>query len=450
MRPLRSWRARSLTLLPAAAALLVLLAPGKGLAARAPGVSAQLLPAGLVTPREQPRVRAGVRSAASTTVRLRLLGSDGRTLGRSGPLALAAGRPRQAPLALTTEGERRLGVCRSARLTLVARTAAGRIARVRARTRLDPLRCGPLRWPPPALHDPQTIQLGTGYSDVRLQPGRDYVLRLPRERKLGGAFIEGGRNVVVIGGHISLPRGTTTDQQRRALYFKGQTGTVHVEGVLIDGSGGGEGDGIAISAPGAAVQIEDVRVVDLHGSQATTHADVVQPWGGVRELRIDRLTGSSGFQGLQVPVALGPIGSAFVRYADLRALPEPPGHGGGHMLWLTGPRTCDGYPVALEQVWIAARPGRALANSVWPGVGDGSPCAGAHEEGGIGWPHLPVRGIVRAGTPPGGDFVPRWSVGLGYRSPGYAPTAARSAVATALSAVSSRIVAAWAPAARTD
>ncbi len=409
MRPLRTATLLLLTalLLPAAAA------------AAQPALSVRLLPAGLETPREQPRLQARVGSRSAASVRLRLRGGDGRTLAHSVVLHLRAGSPRTVRLHPTAEGERRLGICRASRLTLVARTRGGRTARSSARTRLDPLRCGPLRWPPPTLTAPQTIRLGTGYSDVRLAPGRDYVLRLPAERKLGGAFVEGGRNVVVIGGHISLPPGTTTDQQRRALYFKGQTGTVHVEGVLIDGSGGGEGDGIALSAPQAAVQIENVRIVGLHGSQATTHADVVQPWGGVGELRIDRLTGSSGFQGLQLPVALGPIGAAFVRYADLRALPEPSGHGGGHMLWLTEPRSCTGYPVALDQVWVAARPGRALANSVWPGVGDGSPCAGQREDGGVGWPGLPVRGVVRAGVPPGGDYVPRWSVGVGYRSPGY-------------------------------
>ena len=133
-----------------------------------------------------------------------------------------------------------------------------------------------------SLQDPQTIDVGDGYTVLHLTPGRDYVLRLPPGRKVGGTFVEGGRNVVVIGGHISVPTGTTSDQQRRALYFKDQTGTVHVEGVLIDGSAGGEADGIAINAPQATVQIENVRIVDLHGSQAGTHADVVQPWAASR------------------------------------------------------------------------------------------------------------------------------------------------------------------------
>ncbi|HEX7290474.1 MAG TPA: hypothetical protein VF250_05025 [Conexibacter sp.] len=428
MRPHRHRRATLLSLL-LAAALCAGAPDARAGTPAAPRV--RLLAAGLESPREHPRLLARVRSAMPARVTLRLLGGDGRALARTGALRLRAGRARTVTLRLSGEGARRLGVCRVARLRLVAHASGGKTGRTSARTRLDPLRCGPLRWPPPTLDEPTTIRLGTGFSDLHLEPGRDYVLKLPRTRKLGGAFIEGGRNVVVIGGWISLPRDTTSDQQRRALYFKGQTGTVHVEGVLIDGSGGGEGDGIAINAPQAAVQIENTRIVGLHGSEATTHADVVQPWGGVRALRIDRLTGSSAFQGLQLPVALGPIGSALVRYVDLRALPAAPGHGGGHMLWLTPPHACGaGYPVALDQVWVSARPGRALANTVWPGVGDGSACAAAREPGGVGWPRLPVRGVVRAGAPRGGDFVPRWTVGVGYRSPGYG-TPANAAAATA-------------------
>jgi hypothetical protein len=396
---------------------------GRGGSDARAAIDARLPPASLVTPRELPVVRVRLRASSRSIATLRLVGGDGLTLALV-PRVVVGPRAETVRLRLTSAGERRFGRCRVARLGLVVTAAGGRRERLRARTTPDPVRCAPLRWAPPVLDDPQTIDLGDGYSDVRLEPDRDYVLRLPPTRKLGGAFVEGGRNVVVIGGHVTLPPGTTTDQERRALYFKNQTGIVHVEGVLIDGSAGGEGDGIALSAPAATVQIENVRIVGLHGSDRGTHADVVQPWGGVRELRIDRLTGSSGFQGLQLPVALAPIGGADVRFADLRALPAPigdrrVGHSGGHMLWLTPPGSCVGYPVALDQVWIAARPGRSIGDSVWPGVADGSACAAVGGRGGVRWPLLPVQGAVRAGVPPGGEFVPRWSVGAGYATPGY-------------------------------
>ena len=388
-----------------------------------PSVEARLLPGALAVPREEPDVRVRISPRADTRVRVRLLAGDGRMLGFTRELGLRGRRPRTARLRITSAGRRLLGRCGRTRVTLVTQPDGAPSRRTVTRTTRDPVRCGPLRWPPPVLKEPHTIALGQGFTQLRLEPDRDYILRLPGERKLGGTFIEGGRNVVLVGGHITLPRDTASDAERRALYFKNQTGTVHVEGVLIDGSGGGEGDAIALSAPAAVVQIQNVRIAALRGSEQGTHGDVVQPWGGVRELRIDRLSGSSRFQGLQLPTTLGPIGSAYIRYTDLRALP-PAGRGaqaasagGGHMLWLTPAGTCTGFPVALEQVWVSARPDRRMRNSVWPGVRDGSPCAAVEAGGEVSWPNLPVRGVVRDGAPPGGDYVPRWSVGTRYRSP---------------------------------
>jgi hypothetical protein len=173
------------------------------------------------------------------------------------------------------------------------------------------------------------------------------------------------------------------------------------------------------------VQIQNVRVAELWGSDEGIHADVLQPWGGVRELRVDRLTGTSHFQGLILPVELAPIGSAFIRFTNLRAL-TPSARAlaerrtGGHMLWLTKPGSCAGYPLALERVYIAPRSGRTLETSVWPQPGDGSPCTAVAAGGAVRWPGLPVRGEVRKGAARGGDYVPQWSVGERYRSPGYA------------------------------
>jgi hypothetical protein len=420
------------------AASLVLTAVSPGL-----GLKVQPAPGALVTPRAQPLLQAQVKSAAAVTARVALLDARGRALARSGAVALRAQRTRTVDLRLTALGETTLGRCGRARLTLVATAPTGE-ARFRTRAVRDAVRCAPLRWPPPPLAHPQRITLASGFSNVRLQSGRDYVLRLPRGRKLGGAFIEGGHNVVVIGGRISLPADAATDQQRRGLYFKHQTGTVHVEGVSIDGFEG-EGDGIAIDAPEAIVQLENVRIAGLRGSQAGTHSDVVQPWGGVRQLRIDRLTGSSAFQGLQLPVSMGPIGAAYLRFVDLHALSAPSAQGGGHMLWLTNPGSCSGYTIALEQVYVVPRPGRTLANSVWPGVSDGSSCAAVDKGGSVQWPGLPVRGEVLAGSPDGGEFVPRWSVGSRYRSPGYATAGQGASVTRSLPAPASGRGAASAP-----
>ena len=132
-----------------------------------------------------------------------------------------------------------------------------------------------LRWAPPALTDPTTIELGTAYTYTRMDPARDYMIKLPATTKAGATVLDGGRNVVVVGGHVTIPTGTADGAYRRAIYVKNATGTVHLEGIEIDGSGGGESDAIAISAPRATVQIENVRATGLRGGHSTWHADIV-------------------------------------------------------------------------------------------------------------------------------------------------------------------------------
>lgn len=81
-----------------------------------------------------------------------------------------------------------------------------------------------LRWAPPTLSSLTTIDLGAACTDTAdyncdlvkgdnnqgkrnywLTDGRDYTLTLPTDRRVYGEFnISGGRNVVLIGGHLSL------------------------------------------------------------------------------------------------------------------------------------------------------------------------------------------------------------------------------------------------------
>lgn len=280
----------------------------------------------------------------------------------------------------------------------------------------------PLRWPTPTLAEPTTIELGSGYTETKLSPRKDYLLELPPGGKHGGTTIDGGHNVVLTGGAISLERQLTAGEEanaRRAIYIKGATGVVQIEGVLIDNPNGAEFDGIDIDAPEATVQLENLRIVGLRGGLHGFHADVVQPWGGVANLRIDRLTGSSNYQGLSLQQDLGPIGTAQLFEVDLTATAEEPVDGGGHMLWLTsGTSSCSSYPVTLEQVFVEPRPGRRLVDSVWPSANSGLPCA----EVGVAtasWPDLMATGTVQAGTPPGREFVPEGIAGGAYVSPGY-------------------------------
>jgi hypothetical protein len=147
---------------------------------------------------------------------------------------------------------------------------------------------------------------------------------------------------------------------------------------------------------------------------------VVQPWGGVKDLRIDRMTASSNYQGLMLQPDLGPIGSAEISNVDLTASADPTSDKGGHLLWVTkGSQSCTGSPMTLSDVFVLPRAGRSLSNSVWPPANSSLEC-GASGETLATWPRLAVAGGVHLGLPPGGSFVPAGSVGIGYSSPGYA------------------------------
>jgi hypothetical protein len=62
-----------------------------------------------------------------------------------------------------------------------------------------------LRWAPPSLENPKTIELGARNTIPRLDPARDYILKMPTEPRTRATMIISGRNVVIIGGHIALP-----------------------------------------------------------------------------------------------------------------------------------------------------------------------------------------------------------------------------------------------------
>jgi hypothetical protein len=277
-----------------------------------------------------------------------------------------------------------------------------------------------LRWAPPALVDPTAIGVPRrGYTEVRLDPEKDYVVELPAGGRRGGLTILGGHDVVIVGGQITVPdSGGTDDVLRRALYIKGATGTVHVEGVLFDAAPGVMWDGIDVAAPEATVQIENVRVSGVRGRAADFHGDVVQPWGGVRELRIDRLSATSDYQGLTIPVDQGPIGTALISRVDLHRIRRDPHR--GRLLWLTsGSRTCESYPARLKRVFVEPRPGHGggLGAAIWPGTGLPPACPARTSAGTATWPALPeVVGHVRLGDPPHGPYVPPGLAGDEYVS----------------------------------
>jgi hypothetical protein len=256
-----------------------------------------------------------------------------------------------------------------------------------------------LAWRPPALRHPLSVDVTLRNRVINLDPRRDYMVRMPRNPVRGAVSIIGGHNVVLIGGEVRIPpQGPHPSiDSRRGLLLKDQTGTVHVEGLLIDGRGLSEGIDLD-QRRGATVQIENVRVIGIHALDernfSDNHPDIIQTWAGPARLRVDRLTGSTDYQGFFLnPRQFGPKRAPRLfdfRHVNIEGLPTA-----HYLLWQD-----TSFPMHLSDVWISPARGRSGDHSLWP-----SP--------------RPWHG-VQFGQPGGGPFVPAGSVGTRYRSPGYA------------------------------
>ena len=173
---------------------------------------------------------------------------------------------------------------------------------------------------------------------------------------------------------------------------------MHIEGLAITGPGLGEGFNLD-QREGAVVQLQNIRVETVQGTEEGHHADVIQAWAGPAELRVDGLTGSTNYQGFfLLPNQFGdqPDPELF----DLRRIDLTGEDGTGYLLW----RDEDGWPVETSDVWVSPPSGEDDRETfLWPreDASDGS------------W------GDVQVGTPPGGSFVPEGAAGVGYESPGY-------------------------------
>ncbi len=270
-----------------------------------------------------------------------------------------------------------------------------------------------LAWGPPPLSSPATITVAQGDQRINLDTTKDYIIKLASSTHTGGVGLNGGRNVVVIGGRIAPSAGSG---MAVGLGITNATGTVHVEGVSFDGASGREFDAIQINAPKATVQLENIRATGLRGSYDTNHTDIVQPWGGVARLRIDRLTATTNYQGVFNQPDLGPLGPVELRHVDL-AYDNVGAKTGGYLLWFT--KGCDAARTTLTDVYVKGRPGSSLGSTVWPPTGQATNCPAVVSGATASWPSLPITGVARWGAPPGGSFVLPADAGTAYRSPGY-------------------------------
>jgi hypothetical protein len=313
------------------------------------------------------------------------------------------------------------------------------VSRIRAHFAAARPAAGPkLTWAPPQLTAPITINLPLPTSgDLTLRRDRDYVIQMPAQPlqsngRDGALWINGGRNVVVIGGEIRIDPQTGQDARRAVIAQNYRT--LHLEGLWIHGADVNEGIDPSTNFARTTVQIENVRVDHLRGHDEVDfsngdHPDVVELVGGSAgssEVRIDRLTGSGDYQGLQfagVPTVTG----ATIRNVDIEGDPTPYAHG-RQMIWMADPKL---IPYRLANVYVTppsttvGNP-QPLENSVHPGILDADPTIRPTVDatGALLWPATTlITGAVRPGPPPGGHFVTGGagsrSAGIDYVSPGY-------------------------------
>jgi hypothetical protein len=222
-------------------------------------------------------------------------------------------------------------------------------------------------WPPPRLHDAETVTPGPEQTVLRLDPSRVYLVRVSRDKgpRRKGLIVHGGHNVVIVGGEIRI--GWQGEQpnhnDRRGLLLKDQTGVAHVEGLRIGGRDLGEGIDLD-QRKGATVQLVNVSIGTVRARDernfSDTHPDLVQSWAGPRRLRIDGLRGRTGYQGLfLLPRQFQ--GDLDVREIDLRNISITGTKTSRYLLWVhRGPKP------RLRNVWLRGAGGRAAAQLFWP------------------------------------------------------------------------------------
>ena len=263
----------------------------------------------------------------------------------------------------------------------------------------------PLSWAPPELTSPITVYPSHTRRDLRLDSTKDYIIAMPDYpvSGIGGMRINGGRNVVLIGGQIDIPASAlagTGSHDRRGLYLNGQTGTIHIEGLRISGEGLGEGINLN-ERLGATVQLQNVRVDTVTGSSSTNHADVLQTWAGPRRLLVDGLTGHTTYQGFfMLPTQQWTTDPVQPEVFDLRRVDLHGTLSSGYMMW----RDKLSWPLKVQDVWVEPD------NPLWR---DGFLYPKGTGLGTEAWP------FVNVGSPAAGEFVPAGTAGLSYRSPGY-------------------------------
>jgi hypothetical protein len=259
-----------------------------------------------------------------------------------------------------------------------------------------------LRYAPPPLTDPTTVQVSATNRGLRLDSTRDYIVEMPSVPLdvKGGLSIAGGRNVVLLGGEISFsqdysPPDGSIGKTNRGLNLQGIQGVCHVEGLKIGGHPVAEG--VNISCPDAeAIQFCNVQIETTIGSKLTNHADLIQTWAGPQRLLIDGLVGKTVYQGLFLLPTQHAAVPGLAPYEFHRMALD--GTVAGYLLYLDGSTNGPVPAPIVSDVWCIPNPSKPSRDQfLWP-------------------KDTAIWDDVVAGAPPTPIVT---GAGLGYTTPGY-------------------------------
>jgi hypothetical protein len=278
---------------------------------------------------------------------------------------------------------------------------------------------------------------------VNLKAGQDYVLNDPVVLT-HSVVITGGRNIVWIGGYVQPSSGHAPGIQLSQSVGLGG-GTVHLEGIFIDGRNSVLYDGIeggqwaSTSKPrgtlaDAILQIENVRVGPMSGDSAVEHQDCIQHYGGWKDLRVDHFTCQTLYQAFNLPYedtsVSGVLSHWDLRNANVRDAPNSTGDGMQTLIHFGDCCAGDFNATSHQQrgnlyhVYLHSTI-KSVDQETYPNSGtvstDGTPVHSTiNANGTITWANTwAISGFVTPGDPPGGDYVPLGVAGLRYVSPGY-------------------------------
>lgn len=239
----------------------------------------------------------------------------------------------------------------------------------------DETNYGKLTWAPPALTNPLTITLTNDANGRKamMDPTRDYIVRCPEPITVSdGIELNGGRNVVLIGGAVNFTQDYNTATGNRCLFIKGnaaqtQARTVHVEGLRFSGiiKEGINVDQQAFNGgePNLTVTLQNINAVDpLLGSFASNHADFFQGYNGPSNLRIDRAFCGTQYQGFMLQPhqnGTAALGTYELRHIYVEGLQDS-----GALLYLVTGQASDRPTIVTDRVYLKPAPNKPNLNQV--------------------------------------------------------------------------------------